>query len=89
MLSYKNKRRHSNKCTKDNYVSFNDVIWLMKDEAENKYRSQRYDINWPRQSRHRHRYAKYKMSLSIMMVICIKQHLSNTWCLIHEKVKQH
>ena len=45
----------------------------MKDEAENKYRSQRYDINWPRQSRHRHRYTKYKMSLSIMMVICIKQ----------------
>ena len=24
-----------------------------------------------------------------MIVICIKQHLSNIWSLIHEKVKQH
>ena len=24
-----------------------------------------------------------------MMVICIKQHLSNIWSLIHEKVKQN
>ena len=24
-----------------------------------------------------------------MMVICIKQHLSNIWKLVHEKVKQH
>ena len=24
-----------------------------------------------------------------MMVICVKQHLSNTWSSIHEKVKQH
>ena len=27
--------------------------------------------------------------LSIIMVICIKQHLSNIWSSIHEKVKQH
>ena len=25
----------------------------------------------------------------MMMVICIKQHLSNIWSSIHEKVKQH
>ena len=24
-----------------------------------------------------------------MMIICIKQHLSNIWCSIHEKGKQH
>ena len=38
-------------------------------------RSERYDIDRPR-SRHGHKYTKY-MCLSIMMVICIKQHLSN------------
>ena len=42
-----------------------------------KNRSHRYDINTPR-PRHGHRYIKYKICLSIiMMVICIKQHLSN------------
>ena len=41
-----------------------------------KHRSQRYDANRP-MTRHRQKYTKYKMCLSIMMVICIKQHLSN------------
>ena len=50
--------------------------------------SQRYDINWP-WTRHGHKYTKYKMCLSIMMVVCIKQHLSNIWSSIHDKVKQH
>ena len=43
---------------------------------EMKNRSQRYDINKPK-SIHGHKYIKCKMSLGIMMVICIKQHLSN------------
>ena len=47
--------------------------------------SQRYHINRPR-PRHGHRYIKYKMSLRIMIVICIKQHLSNTWSSVHEKL---
>ena len=51
-------------------------------------RSHRYDINRAR-SMHRHKYTKYKIRLSIMMVICIKQHLSNIWSSIHEKGKQH
>ena len=42
-----------------------------------KNRSHRYDINRPR-PRHGHKYTKYKRCLSIMMAICIKQHLSNT-----------
>ena len=46
-----------------------------ENEAENKKRSQRYNINWPR--------------LSLMMLLCIKQHLSNIWSSVHEKVKQH
>ena len=39
-------------------------------------RSSRYDINRPRH-RHGHKYTKYKICLDIMMVIFIKQHLSN------------
>ena len=41
-----------------------------------KSRSQIYDINRLR-PRHGHKYTEYKMYLSIMMFICIKQHLSN------------
>ena len=42
-----------------------------ENEAENKKnRSQRYDINTPK-------YTKYEICLSIMMVLGIKQHLSN------------
>ena len=41
-----------------------------------KNRSHRYDINRPR-ARHGHKYTKYKICLSILMNICIKQHLSN------------
>ena len=48
----------------------------MKMRLEMKIGSHRYDINRPR-SRHGHKYTKYKMCLSIMMDICIKQQLSN------------
>ena len=41
-----------------------------------KSRSQRYDMNRPR-PRHAHKCTKYKMYLTIMMVTCNKQHLSN------------
>ena len=34
------------------------------------------DLKRPK-PRHGHKYAKYKMFLSIIMVICIKQHLNN------------
>ena len=60
----------------------------MKMRHKRKNRSQKYDINGPR-LRHGDKYTKYKICLSIMMVICIKQHLSNIWSWIHEKVKQH
>ena len=48
----------------------------MKIRLKIKNKSQRYDINRPR-PRLEPKYTKYKMCLSIMMVICIKQHLSN------------
>ena len=53
-----------------------------------KSRSHRYDIDRPR-PRHGQKITKYKMCLSIMMSVCIKQHLSNISSSIHEKVKQH
>ena len=62
-------------------------LWMINDnesKAETKSRSQRYDIIWPR-SRHSHKYTKFKMCPSIMMVIYIK----NIGSSIHEKVKQH
>ena len=42
-------------------------------EAENEYENE---------------YIKYKICLCIMMVKCIKQHLSSIWSSIYEKVKQ-
>ena len=52
-----------------------------------KNRSYRYDRNRPR-PRHGHRYTK-NIHMSQYMVICIKQHVSNIWSSIHDKVKQH
>ena len=48
----------------------------MKMRLNMKNRSSRYNINRPR-SRYGHKYTKYKICLDIMMVLCIKQHLSN------------
>ena len=45
----------------------------MKMRLTMKNRSIRYDINRPR-PRHGHKYTKYRIRLSIMMVICTKQH---------------
>ena len=47
-------------------------------------RSHRYDINRPR-TKNGHKYTKYKMCLGIMVVICIKQHLSNIWSSIYKE----
>ena len=44
-----------------------------ENKAENENKDQRYEINRPR---HGHEYTKYKMCVSIMMDICIKQHLT-------------
>ena len=49
----------------------------MKIKLKMKNRSYRYNINRPR-PRHRDKCTKYKMCLSTLMVICIKQQLSNT-----------
>ena len=83
-------RIYSKKCTKNKCVCFNKVIWLltMKMRLKKKNRSHRYDIN-RHLPRHGHKYTECKVCLSIMMVLGIKQHLSNIWSSIHEKVKQY
>ena len=78
------------KCTRKQVYLLNEIIWLMimQMRLQVKNRIHRYNINWPR-PRHGRRYTRYKICLSIMMVICIKQHLSNIWSSIHDKTKQH
>ena len=89
ILSSKDNRRYFEKYVKDKNVYLNEVIWLMtmKMMLIIKNRSGRYDIHRPR-CRHEHKYTKYIMDLSMMMVIHITQHLSKIWSSIQEKVKQ-
>ena len=69
MLSSKNTRRYSRKCTKNKCDCFNDIIWLIttKMRLKMKNKSQIYDLNRSR-PRHGHRFTKCKMCLSTMMV---------------------
>ena len=48
--------------------------------------SHRYDINRPR-FRHGHKYSTYKKNLTMMILICIKQHLRNTWRSVHTTLR--
>ena len=48
----------------------------VKMKMKMKNRSRRYDINRPT-SRHGRKYGKYKKCLGMIMLICIKQHISN------------
>ena len=67
------KSKLKNKC-----VCVHEIIRVirMKMKIKTKNRSFRYDINRPR-SAHRHKYSKYKKCRSVIMRICIKQHLNN------------
>ena len=51
-----------------------------------KRRSHRYNINGL-SSRHRYKHSKYKICLSVMMLLCIKQHLTNTRSSIQDSLK--
>ena len=53
-----------------------------------KIRWYRYNINRPT-PRHGHKRTEYKICLSMIMIIHIKQHLSNIWSSIYKNVKQH
>ena len=72
--------RHILKCKqKNNCVRVHKIMRLiiMKMKMKIKNRSHRYDINRPR-SRYGHKYSRYKKCVSMMMLICIKHHLSKT-----------
>ena len=91
-LSSKNNRAYSKKCAKKQvclFVYFNEIIWLIIMKVKKKSRSHKYDINRPT-SRHGFTYTnKHEKCLSMMMLICIKQHPTNTWGSVYEKVKEH
>ena len=91
-LSSKNNMVYSKKCAKKQvclFVYFNEIILLIIMKVKKKNRSHKYDINRPT-SRHGLTYTnKHKKCLSILMLICIKQHPINTWGSIYEKVKKH
>ena len=64
----------------------------MKTKMKMKNRSHSYDIN-RRRSKYGHKHINIK-NVSVWwclyhMLICIKQHVSNIWSSIHQKVKQH
>ena len=67
------KIKQKNKC-----VCIHEIIRLirMKMKIKIKNRSYRYNIN-RQKSRHGHKYTKYKKCLNVMLLICIKQTLSN------------
>ena len=78
MLSYKTNMRYSKKFAKNKCTYFNEIVCLiiMKMRLKMKNGSHRYDINRTR-SRHGHKYTKYKMCLSMMIVMCSKQQINN------------
>ena len=58
----------------------------MKVKIKNK--SYRYNTTRPRH-RHGQKCSKYKSCLSMTMLICVKQQLSNIWSSVYEKIQQH
>ena len=89
-LSSKNKRTYSENKQKNKCVFTHVIIQLFIMETKMKIKniSHRYDINRHR-PRYGHKYSKYKKCLSMMLLICIKEHLSNIWSSVYEKVKHH
>ena len=81
MLSSKINMRYS----KNNGACFNKIIWLiiMKMRLKMENRSKVYDITG---SGYGHKYTKYEIYLSMTLVTCNKQCLSNIWSWIHGKV---
>ena len=67
-------------------VCFNEWDYMIIMKMIN--RSHKCDINRTR-ARHGYKYTKYKIGLSMVMVMCNKQHLSNIWNWIHEQNEQY
>ena len=63
---------------KNRHISIHEIMQLIKMKLKTKIKidSRKYGINRPR-CRYGHKYSKYAKRLSMMMLICVKQHLSN------------
>ena len=69
----------------NNHVSFH--LWWTKNMLKQQKVSQYFESGC--RSRPGHKYNKYETRLSMIMITCIKKHLSNISSSIHEKAKQH
>ena len=76
-LSFENNGTYFKKQAKEQVCLYPQSYKIIHNEKKMKMekKSLRYDKNKGR-SRHGHKYSKYKTCM--MMLICIKQHLSNT-----------
>ena len=89
-LSCKNNRTHSVSKQKNKCVCIHEIMRLtiMRMKMKMKNKSHRYGIN--RLSfKHGQKSSTYTNCRVMMTLICIKQHQSNIWNSIHEKIKQH
>ena len=79
------KMKSKNKC-----FCIHEIKWLimMEMKMKMKNRSHRRDIKRPT-SKHAYKHSTSKKCLSMIMVICIKEHLSNIWSSVHEEIEQH
>ena len=89
-LSSKNNRIYSKKWSEEKVCmySWDMRLIIIKMKMKMKKRLHRYDINRPR-SRHGHSYYKYKRSLSMIVLTCIKQYLSNIEAQFLQTLSKH
>ena len=84
LIRYILKSKQKNKCGCIHEKCGCILINHNENKDEKKKGSNRYDINRPNY-KHGYKYSKYKKCLDMMMLMCIKQHLSNIHeSLIHE-----
>ena len=79
----KNKQKNKHLCIQEIMQ-----LIIMKMKTKMKLDSCKWGINRPR-CRHEHKCSKYMKRLSMMKLICIKEHLSNIWSSVYKNVKQH
>ena len=75
-LLFENYSLSSSMLSPETSVSVLMRLWLIIMKMRNG--SHRYDIDTTK-PRYRHKYTIYKICLSMMMIMCNKQHLSNIW----------
>lgn len=74
---------------KDKSAYLHKAIWLIIMNMKIKMKIYHIDPIYRTTARYGHKYIKYKNWLITMMLIYIKQRLSNVWSSIHGKINQH